>query len=154
MKYSELEIERRWLVHEDELPDFSELKVKILTDLYITDSRLRLRKEESIDSIKYKLCKKYGKTSAICEPITNIYLSETEYGFLSKLEGIEVVRHRYYFPYNGVKMSINVGRNIPTILEAEFTSEAEALAFLPPRFAAKEVSDASEYEVASMATYA
>ena len=154
MKYSELEIERRWLVHESKLPDLSELTVKVLTDLYITDSRLRLRKEESSNSIKYKLCKKYGKTSAISEPITNIYLSEIEYSSLSKMAGVEVIRHRYYFPFNGVEMSINVGRDIPTILEAEFASEAEALAFIPPDFSKKEVSNATEYEVATMATHA
>lgn len=154
MKYSELEIERRWLVHDDKLPDLSELKVKVLTDLYITDSRLRLRKEESGNGAKYKLCNKYGKTSKICEPITNIYLSSIEYGTLSKMEGIEVIRRRYYFPYNGVEMSINVGKGIPTILEAEFKTEAEALAFIPPEFSANEVSDATEYEVASLANHA
>ncbi|WP_196159377.1 hypothetical protein [Reinekea sp. G2M2-21] len=154
MKYSELEIERRWLVHDDKLPDLSELKAKVLTDLYIADSRLRLRKEESSIGTKYKLCKKYGKTSDICEPITNIYLSDIEYSSLSKMEGIKVIRHRYYFPYNGVEMSINVGKGIPTILEAEFKTEAEALAFMPPEFSAKEVSGSTEYEVASLAPHA
>lgn len=152
-KYALLEIERRWLVDETRLPDLSGLEMITITDLYIADSRLRLRRMETAVATQYKLCKKYGKHSPISEPITNIYLSAQEYTLLRGLPGKWVVRCRYHYPFNGVRFNINKviqGRG-PTIVEAEFPDEAAARKCTPPPFCTEEISSAAAYESVNFA---
>lgn len=50
-RYSLPEIERRWRVNPDLLPDLSQLPRRVLTDKYLTHTRLRLRKVESEDKV-------------------------------------------------------------------------------------------------------
>jgi len=150
MKYSCLEVERRWLVNEERLPDLTKLPFKTLIDIYIDQSRLRLRKEVSNNEIKYKLCKKYGKLSDISERITNIYLTKEEYLLFSTLAGETITRKRYYYLHDNVLMSINTGIEIPTIIEAEFANEEEARAFSPPSFTTLDISNEVKYEIASL----
>src|SRR5213075_221994 len=57
-------------------------------DLYVDGSRLRLRKiTEPNGNALYKFGRKYGKRSALSEPITTLYLTEIEYRQLSCLPG-------------------------------------------------------------------
>lgn len=151
-RYSQLEIERRWLVDKSLLPELSSLPVRLITDRYLDHSRLRLRKIEKADQVEYKLCKKYGKTSEISEPITNLYLSAEEYTMLSVLPGRTLVRQRFTYLFQGVAFSINVmvGKPGPVIAEAEFSSEAEARECDPPPFCTEEISSRIEYEGVSL----
>ena len=130
------------------LPDLSSLPMRLITDKYLENSQLRLRKIESDGEFVYKFCKKYGKISEIAEPITNLYLSQEEYQLLAELPGRELTRQRYTYPYQGVQFSINVvvGRRAPVILEAEFESEADACRCEPPSFCAEEISSDPQYE--------
>jgi len=147
-KYSELEIERRWLVDDALLPGLSSLPMRLITDKYLENSRLRLRKIESNGEFVYKFCKKYGKISEIAEPITNLYLSQEEYQLLADLPGRELTRQRYTYHYQEVKFSINVviGQQAPVIVEAEFESEADACQCEPPPFCTEEISSDPQYE--------
>jgi len=151
-RYSQLEIERRWLVDKSLLPDLSSLPLRLITDRYLDHSRLRLRKIEKADQVEYKLYKKYGKTSEISEPITNLYLSAEEYAMLSALPGRTLVRQRFTYLFQGVAFSINVvvGKPGPVIAEAEFSSETEASECDPPPFCTEEISSQIEYEGVSL----
>ncbi|QDV18216.1 hypothetical protein Pan153_28730 [Gimesia panareensis] len=147
-KYSQLEIERRWLVDKRLLPDLALLPVRMITDKYLDSGRLRLRKIAGGDEVQYKLCKKYGKCSEISEPITNLYLSAEEYELLSVLPGKTLVRQRFTYLFQDVPFSINVvvGKSAFVIVEREFASEAEADVCEPPPFCTEEVSGRVEYE--------
>ena len=150
VKYSLPEIERRWLAVEAELPNLKVLDHCTIVDKYITQSRLRLREVIRSDDVRYKLTKKYGKSTSISEPVVNIYLDKVEFNLLNQLEGNIVRRHRYYIEKSGTTLSINVTKGLPTIIEAEFISESEAYEFVPPRFCGEEVSANSSFEVASL----
>ena len=147
-KYSILEVERRWLAIVDQLPDISTLPRVVITDKYIETSRLRLRVVEQQDGTIYKLSKKYGKTSDIAEPITNIYLDENEYRVLSALPGRILVRERFIYEFKEMRYSINkVSHGSgPTLIEVEFPSEAEAMSFRAPAFCGREVIGNEVYE--------
>ncbi len=150
-RYSLPEIERRWRVNPDLLPDLPSLPKRVITDKYLTYTRLRLRKIESENEVVYKLCKKYGKVGPITEPITNLYLSEAEYLTLFALEGRLLIRERYTLVFEGHTFSLNLKRTqqgapAPIILEAEFKSEAEARAAVPPDFCTEEVSNNPRFE--------
>lgn len=151
-KYSQLEIERRWLADERLLPDLTTLPVRLITDKYLNQGRLRLRKIAGADEVQFKLCKKYGKCSEISEPITNLYLTAEEYALLSVLPGRTLVRQRFTYLAQDVAFSINVvvGKSAPVIVEREFTSETEARECEPPPFCTEDVSGRIDYEGASL----
>ena len=154
-KYTRPEIERRWLVASNALPDLSELERWEVTDHYLKKTRMRLRKmvdPSQKNAAQYKLCKKYGKTSGISEPIVNIYLSEDEYFMFSSLDAYVLVKIKYAYEYRGVSFAINTfsGSRIVTI-EAEFESEEEARKCPLPPFVGEDISSNREYESASIA---
>jgi len=147
-RYSLPEIERRWLAIPHLLPDVSGLQTQHIQDRYLDQTRMRLRKMTGQGEPVYKLCKKYGKVSAISEPITNIYLSASEYQVFAALPGKELIRERFTFSFDGVNYSINrlVAQTGPIIVEAEFASEAAAWACLPPPCCGQDISHDPQHE--------
>lgn len=152
-KYSILEVERRWLVDESLLPDLGSLKKQIITDIYISSSRMRLRKMERPDDVQYKLCKKYGRSSPFAEPITNIYLTKEEYDLFARLPGKKLIRERAAFVDQGKRYSINtiIFGNGPTTAEAEFPNEEKAEQCQPPAFCVEDVTQNSAFEAVRFA---
>lgn len=144
-KYARLEIERRWKVDPERLPDLSALKRIRIRDKYLTGTRLRLRRMEYIDQgvTHYKLCKKYGKTSDHVEPMTNFYLERSEYEILDGLPGKAIAKDRFPFEFEGQPFSIDrygePHAGLYTV-EIEFRSEDAAREASPPPFALEEVS--------------
>jgi CYTH domain-containing protein len=145
-KYALPEIERRWLVELSHLPARESLRQRRIEDLYVRDSRLRLRKvvEPGAEDV-YKLCKKYE-----AEGITNLYLSAHEYGLLVTLPGSCVKKTRYSLP-EGV---IDVYQD-PTlgfaIFEVEFENRLAAARYQPPAFVAREITGDAAYSGAALA---
>jgi CYTH domain-containing protein len=152
-KYAILEIERRWLAPPERLPDLSALEAVLIEDIYFPKTRLRLRKMNMAGGTVYKLAKKYGKISAIEEPIVNIYLDEVEYSLLATLPGLYLTRQRYHYPGGDQAYFINVIVNGegPMIVETEYGSRAIALADTPPDFCGVEISANVEFEAAQLA---
>ena len=136
-KYALLELERRWLVESFPLLSLEAYPYRRITDLYIQGTRLRLRKDEG-EVVTYKLCKKYGRTAELAEPITNLYLTEAEYLVLAALPADELVKRRYAV-YGG---ALDVYETLPSVVvfEMEFATEKEARAYQPPAFAGPEVT--------------
>lgn len=150
-KYAQLEIERRWLVDANALGLLDTARYWDIDDLYIHGTRLRLRKMESSDSgIVYKLCKKYGKQSAISEPISNIYLAESEYALLLRLPGTRVHKRRYRIADGGVDIFADRNPGL-AIYEVEFQDEESAENYTAPGFALKEVTGDEDYDGLSLA---
>ena len=150
-KYSQLEIERRWLVSLDGVGPLESAPYWDIEDLYIAGTQLRLRRMESAESgIVYKLCKKYGKRCEVSEPITNLYLTESEYDALRNLPGIRVRKRRYRVEPGG--LDLYTDRNpVVAIFEVDFESEDSARAYSPPPFASREITGSPEFSGLSLA---
>lgn len=147
-KYARIERERRFLL--GELPEGltrASHHVQI-TDNYITNTRLRLRRmrvPETRERI-WKLTQKFAPAPADFSHtvITNIYLSPAEYEVLSVFEGNELRKNRYPFEYAGRALAIDVflGALWGLILaEAEFETDEEMRDFELPAFALAEVTN-------------
>lgn len=150
-RYAIDEIERRWLVDAAAIPDLSEIPHYLYEDLYINTSRLRLRKITQPDgSVIYKLGKKYGKRTVLSEPITTLYLDESEYKQLCCLSGNYSRKRRYRLDYG----SLDVYEQPPVtfmLFEREFESELAAHSFQPPEFVTREVTGEPEFSAYNLA---
>lgn len=150
-KYSHVEIERRWLVDLDQLGDLSRYARREIDDLYISDSRLRLRRVcGPADEVTFKLGKKYGKCSALSEPITNLYLTEHEYGQLLSLPGSRARKHRYAFGGGALDVYVEPCPGL-AVFEVEFTNERSAQDYQPPAFVMREITAEAEFAGMSVA---
>jgi CYTH domain-containing protein len=150
-KYSQTEIERRWLV------DLSGVDLKFapcrdIDDLYIADSRLRVRKISGPNELTFKLGKKYGKSTTLSEPITNLYLTEGEYQRLLALPGHRARKRRYTLRLGSLDVYVDPHAGL-AVLEVEFASEQSAKEFMPPHFVTREITNDTEFSGASLAEH-
>jgi len=149
-KYSAIEIERRWLVDLGAVGDLEPLRSREIEDLYVSGSRLRLRKVTEPDgSTVYKLGKKYGKRSAAVEPVTNIYLTEVEYRHLSVLPGATTVKRRYSLGGGALDIYQRPHAGL-AVYEIEFDDEASAEVYRPPSFVIREITAESSLSGVSL----
>lgn len=146
-KYACLELERRYLLRE--LPAGLEAHhpAWLVTDRYITGTRLRLRRMEGIPGgpTVLKLGQKYRAPNQGCgeTTMTNLYLDEHEYDRLSKLDAQQLVKRRYRVTYNGRDYSIDVfeGKLAGLMLAETECESVQAFQVLQtPPFAAKDVT--------------
>jgi CYTH domain-containing protein len=148
-KYSRLEIERRWLVDLSGI-DLTDAPVREIHDLYIAESRLRLRSVGGAEGMVFKLCKKYGRSTALSEPITNLYLTEREYHQFSALPGHSAHKLRYALPSGSLDVYLEP-RDGLAIFEVEFPDEVAASRFEPPDFVVTEITGDPAFSGASIA---
>lgn len=150
-KYSLMEIERRWLVSADFLIELESLPHRVVEDLYIEGTQLRLRKMSgSSGEVVYKFCKKYGRVASLANPMTNIYLSEVEYRTLAMLKGKSICKRRYAVA--GGSIDVYPGLPAVAIFEVEFASEGDAAGYLPPQFVHDEVTHDAQYSGVALAS--
>jgi len=144
-RYSILEIERRWLVDIAALGSLAATPYRLYQDLYIWNSRLRLRKITEVGcETLFKLGKKYGKQSRLSEPITTLYLTEAEYLGLVHLPGHYSSKRRYTMSegFLDVYEKPNCGL---MIFELEFDDEMSAKRYRPPHFVGNEITGEHAY---------
>jgi CYTH domain-containing protein len=151
-KYERIERERRFLLRELP-PDLNVTDEHAqITDNYITNTRLRLRKSRWVKTNEWtlKLTQKHTP-----EPpdfsrtlITTIYLNEREYETLSVFEANELRKNRYYYTHENRLYSIDVflGSLRGLILaETDFDSDEEMDVFVLPAFAFIDVSRSENF---------
>ena len=143
-KYAKLENERRFWVASP--PDLSGARARLIEDLYVADSRLRLRAITHFDGAapEFKLCKKYGSDDPASGPIVNIYLSATEHALLAGLPGRPLRKRRYTVAHDGRAFSVDVFEGALSGLvmcEAEAESATAIRAVTFPSWAMHEVTD-------------
>jgi CYTH domain-containing protein len=149
-RYSLAEVERRWLVPSAYLQSLEGREFMVIEDLYIRSSLLRLRKVVSVHGeCVYKLCKKYGGTTPLSNPITNIYLSRDEYRLLSELAGARIHKRRY--PLAGGAIDVFPQIDQLAIFEMEFDTEQIAKDHVPPDFVGDEITGDVRYAGATLA---
>lgn len=142
-KYALAECERRWRVDPRAMGAWASLPFREIDDLYLRDTRLRLRRVRSAEGVVFKLGKKYGRALDGSEPITNIYLTEAEYAVMSRLPGYAVSKRRYAMGDGALDV---YGQPVSlAIFEREFCSAADAAACATPPFAIEEVTRRQEY---------
>ncbi|HWS53409.1 MAG TPA: hypothetical protein VN228_04760 [Pyrinomonadaceae bacterium] len=146
-KYVRVERERRYLLRE--LPEGVSLRDEHaqITDNYITNTRLRLRKSRWVPTGEWSL--KLTQKHAPAPPdfaralITTLYLDRAEYDTLSVFEANELRKNRYYLRREGRLYSVDVflGDLRGLILaETDFETDAALDAFTPPPFAVADVT--------------
>jgi CYTH domain-containing protein len=148
-KYSQAEIERRWLVDVASVGSLEGVPYRDIEDLYVHDTQLRLRKvTSSSGAVEFKLCKKYGRGEGLVEAVTNLYLSQREYELLAALRG-DLSRKRRY-SYSGGALDLYAAFPL-AVFEVEFGSEVEAQRYVAPPFVGREVTGDGEYSGGSLA---
>ncbi len=146
-KYERIERERRYLLRA--LPPGLSLRDEHaqITDNYITNTRLRLRKSRwpSTNEWTLKLTQKHAPAPPDFSRtlITSIYLNELEYEVFSVFEGNELRKNRY--PYEHEKLTFGVDvflgelRGL-VLAEVEFESDEEMMSAPAPAFSVADVS--------------
>ncbi len=143
-KYARLENERRFWVRDP--PDLAGAPVRLIEDLYLDDSRLRLRAITHRDGAapELKLCKKYGSDDPVSGPITNIYLSADEHRILAALSGKRLVKRRHTVTHDARAFSVDVfeGALVGLVLcEAEAESAEAVRSLVFPPWARRDVTE-------------
>jgi len=143
-KYARLENERRRLVVTP--PDLTGLAFRLVEDLYVEGTRLRLRAmtDSATGARELKLCKKYGGPDPVSAPIVNIYLTEAEHAALAALPGRPIRKRRYRAPHGDRTFGLDVfeGELQGLMLcEAEAESREAILAVVFPPWAGREVTE-------------
>jgi CYTH domain-containing protein len=147
--YTVVERERRWLCHR--LPQEQVVRRERITDLYVTGSQLRLREARRLDGspAMLRLTRK-ADLDARTRLVTSIYLPEHEFALLAaSLPGrrLEKLRHRLRSA-PGLLLSIDQFQGELDgllLLEVDFETTEAMACFVPPDFAAREVSEDSRY---------
>jgi CYTH domain-containing protein len=146
-KYARIERERRFLLAGPPAPS-SVTVTRVITDRYLVGTRLRLRRVERPDvgGCELKLTQKVpaGRPGAVQGLITNTYLSPAEYDLLASLPAAVLTKTRFSVPPLGVDVFGGPLQGL-VLAEAEFTSDEEALAFVPPAECVVEVTDDARF---------
>ena len=145
-KYSRWEFERRFIVSPNPSLDLvAESYRKRLSDHYLLCGDLRLRelRDSDSDRIVRKLTKKYSRRDDSSQPITTIFLSETEYDALRALPGRCLTKVRHYVQVGKVIFAVDVFEgHLQGLItsEVELGSFDELAAIVPPSWARQEIT--------------
>lgn len=150
-KYSQPEIERRWLVDQNRIPLVEGARVRRIEDTYLSHGRLRLRKvsEEHQPPI-FKLGKKYARSGHEPESVVNIYLSEDEYESLRALPGRIAVKSRFSIADGALDLYEQPKHGF-AVFEIEFSTPEAAAGYEPPEFVGEEITFVENYSGFSLA---
>ena len=139
------EIERKYLVSEDNLPkDLETYPFHIIEQAYLnTEPVIRIRKSDDSYYLTYKSKGLMERTEY------NLPLNEESYShLLSKADGNIISKKRYLIPYEGftIELDIFFGKFEGLILaEVEFENKSAANDFTPPSWFGTDVTFSSEY---------
>jgi CYTH domain-containing protein len=139
-KYAQVERERRFLL-DDMPPGKRTAEGRRIVDRYLTGTTLRLRHVSGSHGHDYKFTQKIpaahpGPAQGL---ITNTYLSEAEYDLLANLPAETLTKTRHSVPPFGIDV-FDPPLNGLVLAEIEFDTDADLLAFQPPRHVIAEVT--------------
>lgn len=146
-KYAAVERERRWLCAG--LPALPVLRAEAIEDLYVDESRLRLRRATPVGGGEpiLRLSKK-ADLAPDKRLITTIYLTGTEFSLFAALPGRVLRKTRHYYAAGGATVSVDRFEGALEglfLAEAEFADDAAMAAFPAPGFAGREVTADQRY---------
>lgn len=147
-----MEIERKFLI--DKIPDsidLSSLKCRRIEQGYLcTEPVVRVRRDNEDYYLTYK------SKGLMAREEYNLPLNEAAYNTLiKKADGNIITKTRYEIPEKNnltIELDIFEGKFSGLLLaEVEFSSEAEALAYTPPAWFGKDVTNDASYHNSNMA---
>ena len=142
-KYARVERERRFLMAGPPHPEAVTARRRI-TDRYLTGTRLRLRRDESLDGegLALTLTQKVpaGRPGPVRGLVTGVSLSPAEYDLLATLPAAVLSKTRLSVPPLGVDVFGPPLHGL-VLAEAEFTTDETARSFITPDRAVAEVTD-------------
>jgi CYTH domain-containing protein len=151
-RYARLEREQRWLLNR--LPVGVSAPV-LITDRYVTGTRLRLRRIREATADTYKLGQKIRVDEDDPErvEITNMYLTGAEYLRLLVLPGAEIVKSRRWLEWADHRIAVDefAGRHRGLLLAEVELADAEVPLPLPP-FARRDVTHDGRYSGGALAS--
>lgn len=153
LKYAWFERERRWLC--SHIPTDRVQYAEDITDLYVTDTQLRLREAVPVGGgpAQRRLSRK-ADLNAATRVLTSIYLQPNEFALLAGLPGRRLIKTRHVLtPIGNVLLSIDRFENGLLLGEAEFEDDAAMAAFAMPDYALREVTDDPRYAGGYMAAH-
>jgi CYTH domain-containing protein len=125
-----------------------------IIDLYISGTRLRLRRTEKDGEVVYKLGQKVRPEPERPEVVklTNIYLSEQEYSTLQSLGGAEIVKTRWRWSPDGAPMVVDeFGGRLAGLILAETELKPDEPRHPGPPQAVAEVTDDDRFSGGTLA---
>jgi CYTH domain-containing protein len=153
-KYAHPEVERKFLlaVTPPDIAFHSDI-----TDLYIPNTTLRLRRMQAEHEVTFKLGQKLrvqpGDTRVILH--TNFYISEAEYVLLaSALPSHRLEKRRFFLKVGDIPMAIDQFQGQLeglVIAEVDFGPNGDPASLAMPSFALAEVTDDERFTGASLA---
>lgn len=156
-KYACIERERRFWLKEIP-PQIVACPVRRITDKYLDNSRLRLRKIEDSQGniIALKLTQKYATefTASYQRLITNLYLNPSEFEQLAALSGDTLIKQRYRYDWQGFQFGIDVfeAKHAGLVLaEVEAPTDEQLFSIPIPDFVCKEVTNAAFFTGGNLA---
>lgn len=149
-KYSQMEVERRWLADESFSKVIQDNAFFNITDKYYPDTRTRLGKflDPATGKGIYKLTKKYGISNPPYDFITSIYLNEKEYILYDSLPGWVLEKARYQYVDGEDSYCIDIFSKALEgliIAEKEYASPQEVEDSKTPNFAVQEITGVIKY---------
>ncbi len=142
-----MEIERKFLVKA--LPDLTLYKHSEIVQAYVESPRIRVRKMDD----KYYATKKSGGTIVREEIEWEISREEWE-KYYNENKAVSIEKTRYFIPLDKYTAELDVyhGKNKGLLtVEVEFPTYSEALAFIPPDWFGRDVSENKEYSNKNLA---
>lgn len=139
-----MEIERKFLIKK--LPDnLTSYKARKIEQAYLcTDPVVRVRRDNDDYYLTYK------SRGMIVREEYNLPLTKEAYGhLLAKVDGNIITKTRYEIPEKDnltIELDVFEGKFDGLLLaEVEFTSEEEALGYIPPEWFGEDVSNSTKY---------
>ncbi len=139
-----MEIERKFLIKK--LPDnLTSYKARKIEQAYLcTDPVVRVRRDNDVYYLTYK------SRGMIVREEYNLPLTKEAYGhLLAKADGNIITKTRYEIPEKDnltIELDVFEGKFDGLLLaEVEFTSEEEALGYIPPEWFGEDVSNSAKY---------
>lgn len=153
-KYAHPEVERKFLLAT--IPSGA-VFLTAITDHYIVNTTLRLRRMQTEHEVIFKLAQKVRihphETRVILH--TNFYLSEAEYDFLaSTLPSHQLEKRRFRFQSGPLPMSVDQFQGPLAdlvVAEVDFGPHGDPSSFPLPSFALAEVTDDERFTGARLA---
>ncbi|KQS48970.1 MULTISPECIES: hypothetical protein [unclassified Sphingomonas] len=155
-KYSHVERERRFLVDPLRRPSLDGCRSILIEDLYITDTRCRLRRmTDSVGGrVVLKLSKKYDVADPLARPLVTTYLTPEEYALFAALPGHWLRKRRHAVPSASGEFGIDLFEGALAgleLAEIEQPDAASLAAAQPPEWARSEVTYDLDFQGGTLA---
>ncbi|KQO06071.1 hypothetical protein [Sphingomonas sp. Leaf242] len=155
-KYSHVERERRFLVDPLKRPSLDGCRSILIEDLYITDTRCRLRrKTDSVGGrVVLKLSKKYDVPDPLTRPLVATYLTSEEDALFAALPGHWFRKRRHAVSSASGEFGIDSFEGALAgleLAEIEQPDAASLAAVQPPEWARSEVTYDPDFQGGTLA---